>query len=106
MDGATKHISGEMTCWPISSCVFEEAQRGKGQELRGGQEGMAKTSGSMFSWLLRDPHRVRWGLYKFSRVDINVVPQWQGIRGFKRLSKKCCFLSNFFPRIHFFMARV
>ena len=35
MDGATKHISGEVTCWHISSCVFfVEVQREKGQESR------------------------------------------------------------------------
>lgn len=48
---------------------------------------MAETSGSMFSWLPRDPQRVRWGLYIFSQVHISVVPQWQGIRDFKRLSE-------------------
>lgn len=59
--------------------------------MRRGQEGLAKTSGSMFSWLLRDPHRVRWGLYMFSRVDISVVPQRRGIRDFERLSKSVLF---------------
>lgn len=86
MDGATKHISGKMTCWPISSCVLRSPGR-TGSRVWRGQEGMAETSGSMFSWLLRDPQRVRWGLYMFSRVDISVVPQWKGIRDFKRLSK-------------------
>lgn len=70
MDRATKHISEEMTRWTISSHVLREPRekRFKSAERTGGD---GKTSGSMFSWLLRDPQSVRWGLYMFSRVDIS-----------------------------------
>lgn len=96
VEGATKHISGKMMCWPISSCALWSPGR-TGSGVRRGQEGMVRTSGSMFSWLLRDPPSLWLELYMFSRVDISVVPQWRGKRDFNVLLR----VFFFFPWNHF-----
>lgn len=84
VEGTAKHISRKMMCWPISSCALWSPGR-TGSGVRRGQEGMVKTSGSMFSWLLRDPQSLWLELYMFSQVDISVVPQWRGKRDFNVL---------------------
>lgn len=100
--GAAKHISGKMMCWPISSCALWSPGR-TGSGVRRGQKGIVKTSGSMFSRLLRDPQRLRQELYMFSQVDISVAPQWRGKRDLNALSGVLFSvqLLLFFPWIHF-----
>lgn len=82
-------------CWPISSCALWSPGR-TGSGVRRGQEGMVKTSGSMFSWLLRDPQSLRLELYMFSQVDISVVPQWRGKRDFNVLLRVLFSVQCFF----------
>lgn len=59
-----------MTCWPVSSGVFEDPREKRVKSaVRAEEDGKKtqKTSGSMFTWLLRDPQRVRVGI-------VNVQP--------------------------------
>lgn len=55
---AAEHIAGKMACWPVSSCALRSRER-TGSRVQRAQEGMAESSGRVFSRLLRDPLRLR-----------------------------------------------